>query len=169
MWNPIVPNGQSTIDVPVVINGATVDGSDAKLQVRGEISLTDVGSITNPVTLGWDENGLYVEGTAGFDFAVVDGVTQFAVVASAEGTASFFFGAVNGEVVINGDGSALFASGAMQILVDGSTVVNGRMINSGMPVGTLASPPAGMAVGTLWADTTTSVTQPIVRFSVNAT
>lgn len=64
-------------------------------------------------------------------------------------------------------GTTMFSnSGTSDLGISGQPWVNlyiSNIIATGVPTGTIASPPGGLVTGQVWADTTTSATDPVLR------
>jgi len=73
----------------------------------------------------------------------------------------------NGQVI---ETASVLADGTSQKTITADTIkLTGVQQHNGYKSGTLASPPAGMVIGEVWADTTDSATHPIYRISTVAT
>lgn len=78
------------------------------------------------------------------------------------GSGGFTAGTV--PMTVNGTTGAISAVGGAFTTSTTQTILKGVSINvASIPSGTLVAPPAGLNIGDLWVDTTTSAQYPIVR------
>ena len=68
----------------------------------------------------------------------------------------------SGSVKISGVAKSLLSK-VLTYRGTGNVKTSGTVNLTGLPVGTLSSPPSGLNIGDMWLDTTTSSQYPIVR------